>query len=84
VNSNLPALREPGLRAHVIITLAVRADGTLESVDVNRPSGNPLVDDAIVGLVRLAAPFEPFSEAMRRETDVLHITRSFDVMGPAP
>ena len=34
-------------------------------------------DDAAVRIVRLAGPYAPFPEDIRRETDILHITRTW-------
>ena len=38
---------------------------------VRRTSGHPELDNAAVGIVRLAAPFEPFPSALRERFPVL-------------
>jgi protein TonB len=72
---------EEAKRAQIYGTLvlhcAVRADGTVESIDIQRSSGIKVLDDAAVRAVRLAAPFAPFSPDIAAETDILDITRTF-------
>jgi len=65
------------LYGKVVVHTAIRADGTLESVDVVRSSGLNVLDDAAIRAVRLSAPFAPFPEDIGAETDILDITRTF-------
>ncbi len=58
--------RRRRLSGNPVVEVAIRANGTLESVIVRRTSGHPELDNAAVGIVRLAAPFEPFPGALRR------------------
>jgi protein TonB len=55
----------------------VRADGSVESIRVARSSGQKILDDAAVRIVRLAAPFAPFPAEIRQQVDVLDITRTW-------
>ncbi len=75
-NLNYPeeALRR-NLSGSLLLDVAINADGTLNSVRVLRSSGHKVLDDAAVRIVRLAAPFPPLPEAIRRDTDILHIPR---------
>ncbi len=59
------------------LTVSIRADGSLEKVEINQPSGHPALDEAAIRIVRLAAPYAPFSEEMRQKVDVLGITRTW-------
>lgn len=61
----------------LLLHVAVRADGSVESIRVARSSGHKILDDAAVRIVRLAAPFAPFPAEIRREVDVLDITRTW-------
>jgi protein TonB len=36
-----------------------------------------VLDHAVTRIVQLSGPFPPFPAAVKRETDVLHITRSW-------
>jgi len=59
------------------LTVSIKADGEIEDVQINRSSGYKILDDAAKRIVRLAAPFDRFPENIRRDTDILHITRTW-------
>ena len=56
---------------------AIKADGEVEAVEINRSSGHKVLDQAAIRIVRLAAPFDRFPENIRADTDILHITRTW-------
>ncbi|NEX18604.1 MAG: energy transducer TonB [Halochromatium sp.] len=77
-NLNYPReARELGLFGSLILHVAVRADGSLEGIRVVRSSGHEVLDQAAIRIVELAAPFAPFPPNIKRETDVLDITRTW-------
>lgn len=57
--------------------VSILPDGSLEDVQILESSGHNLLDQAAVEIVNLAAPFEPFPEAMREEADILEIIRTW-------
>ncbi|MDE0451551.1 MAG: energy transducer TonB [Gammaproteobacteria bacterium] len=59
------------------LLVAIEPDGTLRDVQVIESSGHQVLDQAAVRIVRLAAPYAPFPPAMRDETDVLEIVRTW-------
>jgi protein TonB len=59
------------------LTVAIKADGEVESVEINRSSGYRFLDQAAIRIVRLAAPFDRFPDNIRSDTDILHITRTW-------
>jgi protein TonB len=59
------------------LTVAIKADGEVESVEVNRSSGYKVLDQAAIRIVRLASPFDRFPQNIRVDTDILHITRTW-------
>jgi periplasmic protein TonB len=63
--------RRQKLSGNPVVEVAIRANGTLETVIVRRTSGHAELDNAAVGIVRLAAPFEPFPSALRDRFPVL-------------
>jgi protein TonB len=69
--------RREGLFGSVLVTVAIKADGTVERVEIDRSSGSRVLDAAVERIVMLAAPFKPFPANVRREADILHITRSW-------
>jgi protein TonB len=77
-NLNYPQeARARKLYGSLQLTVAIKADGEVESVEINRSSGHKVLDQAAVRIVRLAAPFDRFPDNIRADTDVLHITRTW-------
>lgn len=75
-NLNYPdEAKRQKLFGELVLRVDVRADGTINEIRVLQSSGQKLLDDAAVRIVRLAAPFAPFPAEMRKETDVLQIVR---------
>jgi len=59
------------------LSVAIRADGSVESVEVSRSSGHRILDAAAMRIVRLTAPFSPLPPDIRKDTDILVITRTW-------
>jgi protein TonB len=77
-NLNYPAAaREMKLYGDLLLTVSIRADGSIEGVQVNRSSGQRVLDAAAVHIVEMSAPFAPFPPDVKRDTDILHITRTW-------
>ena len=57
--------------------VAILPDGALQEVRLLETSGHKVLDDAAIRIVRLAAPFAPFSDELRQTTDVLEIIRTW-------
>ena len=76
---NYPAeARARKIYASLRITVAIKANGEVEDVEINKSSGYRFLDDAAKRIVRMAAPFEPFPQDIRRDVDILHITRTWN------
>lgn len=77
-NLNYPeAARRNKLYGSLVLTVSINADGTVESVQIDRSSGSKVLDAAAVRIVEMAAPFAPFPEEMRNKVDILGITRTW-------
>ncbi len=77
-NLNYPeAARQLKLYGNLLITVSIRADGTVERVEINRSSGQRVLDAAAVNIVEMSAPFAAFPPDIKRDTDILHITRTW-------
>ncbi len=63
--------RREGLTGSLSLEVAVNADGTLAEITPRSGSGYPALDRAAANIVRKAAPFQPFPEEIREDTDVL-------------
>lgn len=62
----------------LILDVAVHANGTIFKVEILKSSGKPILDNAALRVAHKAAPFPPFTSEMRKETDVVHITRTWE------
>jgi len=71
------AIRRQNIFGSVVLTVNIRFDGSLESVEIDRSSGNKLLDAAAVRIAKLAAPYPPFPPEMRKEYDILSIPRTW-------
>ncbi len=80
-NLNYPdEARRRKLYGNLILRVSLKPDGTIEEIEVRRSSGHKLLDDAAIRIVRLAAPYAPFPEEIRKETDVLDIVRTWQFL----
>jgi protein TonB len=59
------------------LTAVIKSNGELERVDVNRSSGKKVLDQAAVRIVKMAAPYSVFPDSIRRDTDIIEITRTW-------
>jgi periplasmic protein TonB len=71
------AAREQKIYGSLVATVSIRADGSLESVDINRSSGQKVLDRAAIRIVHLGAPYAPFPPDIAKDTDILSITRTW-------
>lgn len=79
-NLNYPSeARRRNVHGQLVLTVAVRRDGSVERIDIIQPSGYPVLDDAAVRTVRLAEPFAPLPDT-EEAVDVLHITRTWQFL----
>lgn len=77
-NMNYPAAaRDQKIYGQLRMTVSIRADGSVDEVEINKSSGSKILDDAAMNIVMLAAPYSPFSAEMRKNTDILVITRTW-------
>ena len=77
-NLNYPeAARVNKLYGKLVLTVSIRSDGSIENVEVNKPSGQRILDAAAVKIVQMGGPYAPFPADIKRDTDILHITRTW-------
>ncbi|MBP6251490.1 MAG: TonB family protein, partial [Rubrivivax sp.] len=79
LNMNLERLREAVMQPHhdPMVTVALRSDGTVESVTFVRSSGVPALDAAIGEVIASLAPHPAFPPALARRFDVIEIRRTW-------
>jgi len=77
-NLNYPqAAREQKLYGSLLLTVSIKSNGTVENSEVNRSSGSRILDAAAVKIVEMSSPFAHFPADIKRDTDILHITRTW-------
>lgn len=65
------------LSGKVIVLVAINSNGNITKINIEKSSGHQLLDDAAIETLNLAAPFEPFTHDMQKDTDVLEIVRTW-------
>lgn len=63
------------------LLVSINPDGSLHDLVVLESSGRRILDDAAMRIVRLASPFAPFTNEMRRDMDRLEIIRTWQFKG---
>jgi periplasmic protein TonB len=77
-NLNYPAeARRNKLFGSLRLLVSILPDGNLKAVSLLESSGHPVLDQAAIDIVKLAAPFAPFSDELRQTTDELEIIRTW-------
>lgn len=74
---NYPEAAKGKLYGTLMLTVTIRSDGAVDKVEINRSSGHKILDDAARRIVQMAGPYAPFPPDIRRDTDILEITRSW-------
>ena len=77
-NANYPAIaRAQKLYGSLVLTVGIKADGRIETIEVDRGSGNKILDASALKIVELASPYAPFPADIRSDTDIIYITRTW-------
>ena len=59
------------------LTVTLRPDGKVESIELDKSSGLKVLDAAAFKIVRMASPFAAFPPDIKRDIDLLVITRTW-------
>jgi uncharacterized protein YjbI with pentapeptide repeats len=72
-------VREAAKQPHSnpLVTVAIRSDGSVESVNFVQSSGAAAIDEAIRRVVDSQRPYQPFPPGLAREFDVIMIRRTW-------
>jgi protein TonB len=76
-NLNYPESARGRIYGSLRLTVSINFDGTVAGVDLERSSGHKMLDAAAQRIVELAAPYAKFPPDIRKETDILVITRTW-------
>ncbi|MDR2689905.1 MAG: energy transducer TonB [Azoarcus sp.] len=73
---NYPKAARGKIYGSLVLTVSIRADGSVEKIEIDRGSGHTMLDEAAVRIVRMGEPYAPFPENIRKDTDVIVVTRT--------
>ena len=77
-NLNYPqAAKDNKLYGQLRLTVSIKADGSLEGVEINKSSGSKILDEAARHIVELGAPYASFPDNIHKDTDILSVTRTW-------
>jgi protein TonB len=74
---NYPAEARGKMYGNLRLTVTIRPDGNVESIELDRSSGLKVLDNAAFRIVRMASPYAVFPASIRRDTDLIVITRTW-------
>ena len=69
------AARDQKIYGTLKLTVSIKSDGSVETVEINTPSGQKILDQAALRIVELAGPYAAFPPDISKDTDILSITR---------
>lgn len=72
---NYPEAAKGKLYGSLRLSVRIRNDGSVESVEIGRSSGHRILDDAARRIVTMAGPYAAFPPEIRRDFEILEITR---------
>ena len=79
-NLNYPdEARRKRLAGQLVISVAVRRDGSVENSRIIQSSGVPLLDSTALRIVQLSVPFPPLPRT-DENIDILHVTRTWQFL----
>lgn len=76
-NLNYPEAAKGKLYGNLLLYVEIKADGSLERVEVQRSSGHKILDEAALRIVRMAAPYGNFSAELKHQTDIVAFARTW-------
>ncbi len=77
-NLNYPdEARRQQIYGSLRMLVTINRDGTVQELRVIESSGQPVLDDAALRIVRLAAPFAPFTGELAQKYDQVEIIRTW-------
>lgn len=74
---NYPEAAKGKLYGSLLLSVRIRSDGSVDRVEINRTSGHKILDEAARRIVQMAGPYAAFPADIRRDTDILEITRTW-------
>jgi periplasmic protein TonB len=76
--------RRQKLSGTPVIEVTIGADGALLNTVVRRSSGHTEIDEAAMRILKLAAPYDPFSSTLSAKHDEIRIAYEWQFLGGSP
>ena len=76
-NLNYPEGARGRIYGSLRLAVSIGADGSIAALELERSSGHEVLDRAAQRIVQMGAPFARFPDNIRRDTDILVITRTW-------
>ena len=76
-NLNYPEGARGRIYGSLRLAVSINADGSVAGLDLEHSSGHEVLDRAARRIVQMAAPYARFPDNIRRDTDILVITRTW-------
>ncbi len=77
-NLNYPqAAKDQKIYGQLQLTVYIKSNGEIEKVEIRRSSGYPILDNAAKRIVEMGSPYAAFPEELRKDVDILDITRTW-------
>ncbi|AZN37409.1 energy transducer TonB [Iodobacter ciconiae] len=65
------------LYGRLMVSVEIDANGNVRKTEITKSSGNKELDSAALRIVKMAAPFGKFPDDIRKDTDVISISRTW-------
>ena len=69
--------RDQKIYGSLMLSVAIKADGSVDKIELLRSSGHKVLDEAAINIVRLSAPYARFPPDIARDTDIIDISRTW-------
>ena len=77
-NLNYPqAAKDQKIYGQLQLTVYIKSNGDIEKVEIRQSSGFPVLDNAAKRIVEMGSPYAAFPEDLRKDVDILDITRTW-------
>lgn len=83
-NQNFPrAALDNRIFGSLRMSVIINSDGSVDKIEILKPSGHSVLDQAAIQIVRMAGPFDAFPPEIRQTADQLDIIRTwrFEITG---
>jgi protein TonB len=76
-NLNYPESARGKIYGTLRLSVSINGDGSLAGIELDSSSGHKLLDSAAERIVKMGAPYAKLPPDIRRDTDILVITRTW-------